>query len=105
MDILTGISPSCKQPIHVMLLRNDGVEDERLGGFHADEEVARYVYLGSVQETRDQVTIISRWAWARARSIVGLRSVKPPSNLVVVMLPRACPGLTTLEWATLSPWE
>jgi hypothetical protein len=104
-DILTGYSPSCEQPIHVMLLRIDGAQDERVSDLGPADETARYVYLGSVSEKRNEAVVLSRWLLARARFIVGLSAIDPRYSLVLVLLPRTCPGLGTLEWATLSPWD
>ncbi len=104
-DVLTGHSPSCDQPIHVVLLAIDGSQDGRLGAIGLADVAVRYVYLGSVEEKRDLADLMSRWLWARARFIVGLSSFNPRSNLVAVLVPRACPGLAKLKWATLSPWN
>jgi hypothetical protein len=102
-DTLTGHSPSCEQPIHVVLLAIDGSQDGRLDTFGVADVVAKYVYLGAVEEKRDLPELMRRWLWARARFIVGLSSFDPRSDLVAVLVPRACHGLETVTWATLSP--
>lgn len=104
-EILTGQSPNCGQPIRVMLLRIDGAEDERLLGLRPADDVIRFVYLGSVEENPDRAVMIRRSIWASVLFSVGLRSIKPPSDFVVVILPRACPGLAKLDWAVLSPGD
>lgn len=101
--VLVGHSPSCVQPIHLMLLPISGKEDEQVSDLGLANEATRYVYLGSVEKKRSEATVLSRWLLARARFIVGLSAVNPDDSLVLVLLPRACPGLDTLEWATLSP--
>jgi len=102
-NILTGQSPSCRQPIYGMLLPIDGREDERLRDLRPTDEVIKYVYLGAVEEDRDGAVMIGRWVWANALFAVGLRSHRPRSNFVVVAVPRACPELATLDWTALSP--
>jgi len=41
--------------------------------------------------------------YSRAFFVFGLSAFNPPSHLAVVVLPRACPDLVTLDWGTLSP--
>jgi hypothetical protein len=103
--ILTGHSQSCDQPLHVMLVGIDGAEDEWLGGIGTSQSsnMLRYVYLGSVGETRDRSAMFRRWIWADVMFTVGLRSPKPRPKFVIVVLPRACPELETLRWSILSP--
>jgi hypothetical protein len=104
-DVLTGMAPSCEQPIQATLLRIDGSDDESSGDSRPSAEVVRYVFLGSVGENRDMPNMIGRWVWASVQFVVGWRSVKPHFHVVRVVLPRACPELATLEWAALSPWD
>ena len=103
--ILTGHSRSCDQPLHVMLDSIDGAEDERLGGISQSSSMLKYVYLGSVGETRDRSAMFGRWIWADVWFTVGLRPAKPRPKFVLVVLPRACPELATLRWSVLSPWS
>jgi hypothetical protein len=104
-DILIGRSRSCQQPIHAMFLRIDGADAGRLDALPPDETVLRYIYLGSVGQSWDKAAFIRRSIWAGLRFAVGLRSDRSPRDLVVVMLPRACPELANLTWAELSPWD
>jgi hypothetical protein len=103
--ILTGRSQSCDQPLHIMLVGIDGAEDEWLGGTGTSQSSSmfRYVYLGSVGETRDRSTMFRRWIWAGVLFTVGLRPAKPRPKFVLVVLPKACPELATLRWSVLSP--
>jgi len=105
VGILTGHSKSCDQPLHVMLVGIDGAEDEWLGGISQSNSTLRYVYLGSVGETRDRSAMFRRWIWASVLFTVGLRPAKPRPKFVLVALPRACPELATLRWSVLSPWS
>jgi hypothetical protein len=102
--ILIGHSLSCEQPLQVMLVGIDGAEDEWLGG-RQSSSLLRYIYLGSVEETRDRPAMFRRWIWAGVLFTVGLRSAKPRPKFVLVVLPRACPELATLRWSVLSPWS
>ena len=104
-DLLMGHTPSCEQPIRVVLLGVDGAEDERLRGLRQADEVVRYAYLGRVEDNRDEIEMIIRSVWASTLFTVGLRSARPPLDYVAIMLPRACPGLAHLDWAVLSPWD
>jgi len=104
-DILTGRWSSCAEPVQVVLLRMDGAEDDRLRGPGLEDRAVKYVFLGSVSETRNNFAITSRWARASILFALGLRSDRPRSNLVVVILPRGCPGLASLDWAALSPLD
>jgi hypothetical protein len=102
-EVLTGVAPSCGQPIHARLLRIDGSQDEWLRDIRLNDEVIRYVYLGSVSENRDKVRLLSHWIWANVRHIAGWRTARPRFELVLIVLPRSCPDLATLDWASLSP--
>jgi hypothetical protein len=102
-DILTGHAPSCQQPLQAMLLRIDGADDGRMRGLRPDGGAARYIYLGAVTEQPNRAVILGRWVEASVLFTVGLRATRPQSLLVLVVLPRACPDLAALEWATLSP--
>jgi hypothetical protein len=103
--ILTGHSRSCDQPLHAMLISIDGAEDEWLSGISQSSSTLRYVYLGSVGETRDRSAMFRRWILAGVLFTVGLRPAKPRPKFVLVVLPRACPELKTLRWSVLSPWS
>jgi hypothetical protein len=102
-DIVTGHAPSCEQPIHILPMRIDGVADERLRGLRQEDEVVRYVYLGSVEPERHNSVMIGRWVWASVRFIAGSRPARPRFEFVAVVLPRACPHLAALDWSELSP--
>ena len=104
-DILAGHSTSCELPIHVMLLPIGGQEDERVSDLGLANEATRYIYLGSVRAKRSEAVVLGRWLLARARFVVGFSPVNPSDNLILVLLPRACGSLGTMEWATLSPWQ
>jgi hypothetical protein len=104
-DTVTGHARSCEQPLHVMLVSIDGADDEQLRGISRSSNVLRYVYLGSIGETRDRTAMFSRWVWAGVLFTAGLRSAKPRPKFVLVVLPRACPELGTLRWSLLSPWS
>jgi hypothetical protein len=104
-DIITGHAPSCEQPIHILPMRIDGVADERLRGLLQEDEVVRYVYLGSVEPERHDSVLFGRWVWTSVRFIAGLRPARPRFEFAAVVLPRVCPNLTTLDWSVLSPAE
>jgi hypothetical protein len=104
-DVLVGHTMSCELPIHAMLLPIGGQEDERVSDLGLANEATRYIYLGSVRAKRSEAVVLSRWLLARARFVVGFSPVNPSDTLILVMLPRACRSLETMEWATLSPWQ
>ena len=101
--VLIGKSRSCRQPIHAMLLHIDGANSERLDGLPRDDDEVSYIYLGSVGQNWDKAAMIRRSFWAGLQFAVGLRSSRPPTDLVAVLLPRACPELANLSWKDLSP--
>lgn len=103
--VVTGHAAACDQPIQVRLLRIDGAEDSGLQDIDPAGVLVRYVFLGCVADHPDRAGLIARWVWATGRFAVGLRSGKPPSRLVQVALPVACPGLAAMDWSVLSPWE
>jgi len=105
--ILTGHSQSCDQALHAMLVGIDGAEEEWLGGIRQSQSsnMLRYVYLGSVGDTRDRPAMFRRWIWADVLFTVGLRPAKPRPKFVLVVLPKACPELAALRWSVLSPWS
>jgi hypothetical protein len=102
-EILEGRLAFCDDALHFMLLRIDGADDEKLRGLDRDADLIRYVYLGVTSEQRDWTRVMGRAAVASALFTLGLRSARPRPDLVVVALPRACPGLAALNWASLSP--
>jgi hypothetical protein len=102
---LTGHSAICDQPIHIRLLRIDGSEDAEPQDIGQAGFLVRYVFLGSVEEHPKLTRIGARWVWATVRFAVGLRSSKPSASLVQIALPTACPGLATMDWPVLSPWD
>ncbi|HVY15405.1 MAG TPA: hypothetical protein VHB27_09260 [Rhodopila sp.] len=100
---IDGQAPHCARPLHAMLLRIDGADDERLKGLDPEADQIRYIYNGIVSDRRDWAGVMARSALGSASFVLGLRSSRPRPDLVVVSLPRACPGLATLDWARLSP--
>lgn len=102
-EMLEARLASCGQALHFMLLRVDGADDEKLRGLDRDADLIRYVYLGVTSEQRDWTGVMGRAAMASTLFALGLQSVRPRPDLVVVALPRGCSGLTALDWASLSP--
>lgn len=103
--ILTGHSASCDRPIEYRLLQIDGAEDAALHASRQADVSVSYVFLGSVEARPDKVRMLALWVWATVRFAAGLRSGRPPSHFVQVALPPDCPGMATMDWSVLSPWE
>lgn len=101
--IFEGRAAGCTAQLHFVLLRIDGADDEMLRALDPRADLIRYVYLGSVRDRRDWTGVTIRSALASASFTVGLRSVRPRPDMVVVALPRACPDLATRDWSKLSP--
>ncbi len=101
--VLLGRSPLCDRPVEVALLPIDGADDAAMRLPDDPDSVVRYVYLGTVGEHRGGTALLGRWLWFSALFHAGLRAAPPPGRLVELALPRACPVLRTLDWATLSP--
>jgi len=98
-----AMTPDCPEPVYAMLLRIDGSENERLNEFGGPDVVRRFVYLGAVDERPGLATTLARWAWTSLLFDVGIRSGRPATSLVAVLLPRACRALAAVDWAELSP--
>lgn len=101
-DVLMGQTPLCAQPMLVAPLATSGAEDEVPGGLSKHEFIIRYSYLGEVEAQPSELWLTVRWAWASILFDAGLRPNPPPIRLIMVSLPRSCPGLMSVDWSTLS---
>jgi hypothetical protein len=102
--ILTVVAPGCPEPLFVTAAGFDGEGDGTLRTLLVTDGVPRYVYLGYVGSSAAPVAMGSRWAAASALAVFGLRQTSIPSEVIVAILPKACPHLTHLDWSVLSPW-
>jgi hypothetical protein len=100
---LVGHSQACAEPIRAAVARTDGTDDETLGLSRYPDVRLKYIYLGSVEDRRNDSGIIMRWVLARALFVAGLTGFNPRRELVIVALPLRCPDLVKLDWAALSP--
>jgi hypothetical protein len=101
-DVLMGQTPLCVRPMLIAPLTTSGAEDEVTGGLSKHEFMIRYIYLGEVEAQPSELWLTVRWAWASILFDAGLRPNPPPMHLVMVALPQSCPGLTSVDWSTLS---
>jgi hypothetical protein len=101
--VITARSPSCEAPIQLTLARIDGGDADTLTKLRSPNDDIRYVYLGSADAQRNQISMLLRWSEAHALFVLGLAPIDAPSRLVFVVLPKNCPDLAALPWSTLSP--
>jgi len=81
-------SPSCEQPINVMLLRMDGADEGRLPDPRPADDVVKYDYLGLPEENWNKTAMIRQSVWASILFTVGLRAVNrrgsPPMTASII---------------------
>jgi len=102
-DVITARAPSCQAPIQLTLARIDGGDADTLAKLRSPNDDIRYVYLGSADAQRNQMSILRRWLEAHVLFVLGRARIDAPSQLVFVELPRNCPDLAALPWTALSP--
>lgn len=101
-DILIGQTQLCTQPMLVARLMTSGAEDEITGGLSKRDFIIRYTYLGQMEAHPSKLWLTARWVWASVLFDTGLRPNPPPTRLIMVALPRSCPGLMVADWSALS---
>ena len=102
-DVIIARSPSCQAPIQLTLARIDGGDADTLVKLRSPNDDIRYIYLGSADAQRNQMSILRRWLQAHVLFVVGRAPIDAPSQLVFVVLPKNCPDLAALPWTILSP--
>jgi len=103
-SVLTATVSGCREPVAITYVDANGAGDEKMQALLANNVVARYVYLGAVSSSIGSAAVVARWAAASALTALGLRLGYVTGKFVVVLLPKACPELTKLNWSVLSPW-
>ena len=101
---LSFTSAACGDQIHIDVTYLDGRRGDEAPEAADQPRIARYVFLGSVRDQQDILALRARWLLANALFVAGLRSGRPGTEILRVIIPDACPGLTGLDWAELSPW-
>jgi len=97
---LSFTAEGCAEPIRIDVVSLDGS-----GGDASDAPgFVRYVFLGSVRDHQDLTAARVLWFLANVRFVAGLRTGRPGMRILFVVIPKACPGLTGLDWVRLSPW-
>jgi hypothetical protein len=102
--VLTAMAPGCPEPVVVATITFDGDDSHTLRALLATAGVTRYVYLGYVGSSVSPIAVGGRWAVASALGTFGLRRTHIPHEVIVAMIPKACPQLADLDWSVLSPW-
>ena len=93
----------CDEPIVFAGVGFNGLGKETARALLRRPATPRFVYLGFVGEHASTPSMLARWAIASLLHLVGLRLKAVPDELVIVMLPLACPALAKLDWSRLSP--
>lgn len=104
-DTLAATAAGCGQAVTVAEADFNGFGQTAGQTVLALPGTPRFVYLGLVGGKPHVAAIATRWAAASLLHVLGLRREKVPRQLVLVMLPRACPELAGLDWSRLSPWR
>ncbi len=102
---LAAMAAGCGQAVTVAAADFNGLGQETVRAALALPGDRRFVYLGLVAGQARVAAIAARWAAASLLHVLGLRRGDVPRQVVLVMLPPACPGLAALDWSRLSPWR
>ncbi len=95
----------CADPVTVMEVGFDGSAPGSPDVPPAKDTARRYVYLGLVGNRPDFAGIAGRWAFASALQVFGMRRGTPSTKVVIILIPKSCPGLMDIDWSILSPWD
>lgn len=104
-DTLAAVAPGCAEPVVLANVDVDGLGRATAGHLLTLPAEPRFVYLGFVGTHASTVAIAARWAAASVVHALDPRRGAVPLDLVLVMLPSACPALAQLDWSRLSPWR
>ena len=104
-DTFAATAPGCQEPVVLARVSFDGSGHDAERTLLALPATPRFVYLGFVGEHASTARMLGRWAAATLLHVTGLRRRAVPRDLVLVMLPSACPRLAQLDWSRLSPWS
>jgi hypothetical protein len=103
--IIHAVSEGCPFPIILGRLNRVGQEDAGFWPLQMPDTQVRYVYLGTVGARPDRLEFFWRFLAANSAAVLGLRDARPMQNVVVAVLPQACPQLANLNWVSLAPWS
>ena len=102
---LAGVAVGCLQPVTLAWVDFNGLGQATASALLTRPGEPRFVYLGFVGARAAPAPIAARWAAASLLHVLGLRAGEVPREVVLVMLPPACPELAGLDWSKLSPWR
>ena len=102
---LAGVAAGCGQPVSLAWVDFNGLGQAAARALLTLPGEPRFVYLGFVGARAAPAPIAARWATASLLHVLGLRAGDVPREVVLVMLPPACPQLAGLDWSRLSPWR
>jgi hypothetical protein len=103
--VIIASAPGCPLPVRVGMVYVSGGEESRAASLLGPGVQPRYVYLGMVLDHDDRWRLYFRGLHGTVASLLGARSRRSPSHMVMAVLPDACPRLADLDWAVLSPWK
>jgi hypothetical protein len=104
-DTLAVAAPGCADPVVLANVHVSGLGRDTARTLLDLPAEPRFVYLGFVGARADTVAIAARWAAASVLHAIAPDRGSVPLDVVLVMLPSACPALARLDWSRLSPWR
>ena len=103
--VIVATAADCPLPVRIGKFLVAGGQEARAASLLGPALQPRYVYLGMVFKTADGWRLYFRGLHGRLAALIGERSKRAPSHMVMAALPDACPHLADLDWAVLSPWN
>ena len=95
----------CAVPVRLAQVGFNGAGEDAVRALLATGATPRFVYLGHVGAQADTAALLARWAGAATLHTLGLRRRAVPADVILVMVPSACPSLAARDWSLLSPWS
>jgi hypothetical protein len=102
-DVDFVAAPGCDVPVQLGLYTADGDESPRIAPLLMADVTPLYIFAGGVAGSVAGLHPIRRWLAANVAAMIGRRDERAPSRFVLVLLPKACPGLAGVDWVRLSP--
>jgi hypothetical protein len=103
--VQAATAPGCADPVLLTWVDFNGLGTAAAHALLDLPGVPRVVYLGFVGTHTRTAPILGRWAAASLLGLLGLRQGEVPQQVLLLMLPAACPDLQALDWSRLSPWS
>jgi len=103
--VIVATATDCPLPVRIGMVLVAGGQEARAASLLGPDVQPRYVYLGMAFDRADSWRMYFRGLQGTLAALIGARSKRAPSHMVMAALPDACPHLADLDWAVLSPWN